>query len=166
MQETPNVSATGTSSDIVRSFVGTTLLTFTFFSNENVDKIQNMIRYLVHKYTSQIVGPQDYTELLVIMRSMYLQYANNPPDLQDGQSPKVQQEIKQMTTQEVLRLNKLVILDAVPRVVSGLQQQLSYLNDASQPYGGNDLRIMPISTSIKGEKELRTPTQVFFGGNF
>lgn len=72
MQETPNVSATGTSSDIVRSFVGTTLLTFTFFSNENVDKIQNMIRYLVHKYTSQIVGPQDYTELLVIMRSMYL----------------------------------------------------------------------------------------------
>ena len=48
-----------------------------FFSEENIDILQNGIRFVVYKKTKEIISKQSEPELQVIMRSIYLQYAKN-----------------------------------------------------------------------------------------
>ena len=48
-----------------------------FFSRKNVDYLQYMMKKLVYKETGHIIGRQSDEELLIIMRSTYLQHAKN-----------------------------------------------------------------------------------------
>jgi len=87
-----------------------------FFSQHNIDILQNGIRYSVYNSTSAkyVIGKQSETELQVIMRSMYLQYSKNMFEDVIGQ---------------VRELNSKVLDYVVPRVLVELNQFVNYRND-------------------------------------
>ena len=145
-----------------KNLYGETLLTFLFFSKDNVFNLQKLIRMLVFKEMKKVVDNQSNTELLVIMRSIFLAYSEHPLLIDESMSSQVKKELIITYTTEVDRLNQLVIDATVPLVVSQLQQYLTYLHDASTP-----LHIMekPLSTSVSGTRSYRSQTQVLLGGN-
>lgn len=89
-----------------------------FFSKHNISILQNGIRYSVFKKTNdlKIIGNQSEHELLIIMRSVYLQYCKHR-----------QYDI----VEQVKELNSKVIDYAVPNIVVELNQYINYKKDAS-----------------------------------
>lgn len=147
---------------LFKNLYGETPLTFLFFSKQNVDNVQKLIRMLVNKHTGQNIDNQSNTELLIIMRSIFLEYSRHPKLIDESMSENVKKQLLTQYTLEVDRLNKLVVDATVPLIISQLQQYLIYLDDASSP-----LRVMdkPLSTSVKGTKNYRSSTQVLLGGD-
>ena len=89
-----------------------------FFSQHNISILQNGIRYSVFKKTNdlKIIGNQSEHELLIIMRSIYLQYCKH----------------KQYNiVEQVKELNSKVIDYAVPNILVELNQYINYKKDAS-----------------------------------
>jgi hypothetical protein len=147
---------------LFKNLYGETLLTKLFFSKENVKNIQNLIKLVVHREVEQVIDDQSVNELLIVMRSVFLEYSAHPPLIDENTMNKQQIiTLKKKYTEEVQRLNELVINAIVPKLISQLQQYLDYLRDAStQPYTID----RPISDSISGQRQYRSATQVFFGG--
>ena len=83
--------------DSVKGILDETLLSNTFFSVDNIQNIQNMIRYYFFQEKNEIISEQSNNELLIIMRGIYLKYSNSAANTID--------EIKS----EVLELNNIVI---------------------------------------------------------
>ncbi len=91
-----------------------------FFSNENVDYIQKKIRMEIYNKSKFLVGKQNETELILIMRSIHIQYSRNLNDCS-----------KEMMRNEISRIDDMVINFAVPRIISEVRQYFHYLSDAS-----------------------------------
>jgi hypothetical protein len=148
---------------LFKNLYGETPLTFLFFSDKNIKNIQNILKYLVYKENGYIIDDQSVTELLIIMRSIFLQYSLHPKLIDESMSEKEKAELKVKYTNEVKRLNQLVIDYIVPKLVSQIKQYLDYLKDASeQPYYMDK----PENVSVQGQKQYRSTTQVLLGGNF
>jgi hypothetical protein len=103
----------------------TTPLADAFFSKENVDNLQNIIRNHVQvkaqsdpefpeEHKPVLIARQNDTELYIIMRSIYLQYGRNLDSDIAGQ---------------VNSLNILVSNEATPKIISALKQKIQYLYD-------------------------------------
>lgn len=120
-----------------------------YFSKENIDELQRLIRYKVYISTNKqfIIDNQNETELVIVMRAMFLQYSKLP-----GDYSKYKQEID--------RINSLVINKTLPDIISGVKQYVGYIKDSTQNY-------IPISRgtnqSIAGEKTLRSVSDVLVG---
>uniref|UniRef100_A0A6C0B7T4 Minor capsid protein P8 central region domain-containing protein n=1 Tax=viral metagenome TaxID=1070528 RepID=A0A6C0B7T4_9ZZZZ len=95
-----------------------TTLSNLFFSAENIQIIQNGLRAGVYQLSNQkyIIAPQNVDTLKIIMRSMYLQYAEHG--------------INDITGQ-IERLNKLVLDYAVPAVFGEATGYEKYCQDQS-----------------------------------
>jgi hypothetical protein len=95
-----------------------TPLSKTFFSEQNIQIIQNGIRAGVYKSSNEqyVVAPQDCDSLKIIMRSIFLQHAANQPYNIAGQ---------------VEELNKIVLDYCVYHVYSEAKGYMKYLHDAS-----------------------------------
>jgi hypothetical protein len=95
-----------------------TILSKAFFSNENIQILQNGIRAGIYKKSNgqYIIGPQDCDSLKIIMRSVYLQHAAN-------QEKNIVGQIKQ--------LNKIVLDYCIQQVYSEAQGYIKYINDVS-----------------------------------
>lgn len=89
-----------------------------FFSKENVQILQNNLRASIHEKTGYTIPPQNIDSLMIIMRSMFLQYGN---------FAQTNSEI----TQEIERLNQYVLNYIVPEVQSSLKAYLHYLKEQS-----------------------------------
>lgn len=89
-----------------------------YFSQENIQIIQNGLRAGVYKMSGNkyVVPPQNMDTLKIIMRSIYMQYAEHYEDNITGQ---------------VERLNKLVLDYAVPTVHNEAVGYLKYCEDQS-----------------------------------
>jgi hypothetical protein len=152
--------ATSTTS-LFKNLYGETLLTKLFFSRQNINNIQNILKLLVYKETKEIIDKQSNSELLIVMRSVFLEYSAHPPLIDESMSDKRKAQLYNMYTKEVTRLNEIVANSIVPKLVSQMLQYLTYLKDASeQPYQME----LPKSNSITGERRYRSATQVFTGG--
>ena len=147
-------------SHLFKNLYGETLLTFLFFSRNNIDNLQNLIKYLVFKQINQVIGRQSDTELMIVMRSMFLSYSDHPPLIDDTMSETKKTILIKQYTNEVDRLNQLVLNDVVPRIVSQVQAYVDYLRDCSSP---RSVMKNPILDSIKGERQLRSVTSVLIG---
>lgn len=146
---------------LYKNLYGETLLTQMFFSKKNIENIQNIIKYIVHKEIGYIIDNQSYNELLIVMRSIFLEYSAHPPLISSNMDEKAKLELYDRYTREVKRLNEIVINEITPKVISQVQQYLDYLRDAStQPYQANT----PMNDSISGQREYRSITQVLLGG--
>lgn len=96
------------------------VLSRAYFSEENVQMLQNGLRAGVYKMSNQeiVIPPQNIDNLKIIMRSMYLTYVNhtnNPSQI----------------TSEIERLNKYVIDYAVKSVYNEAQGHIKYIRDVS-----------------------------------
>ncbi len=95
-----------------------TTLSQSFFSQQNIQILQNAIRSGVyHKSNGQYtIGPQDCDSLKIVMRSVYLQNAANQPN---------------NITEQIAELNKIVLNYCIQQVYSEAQGYLKYIDDAS-----------------------------------
>jgi hypothetical protein len=93
-------------------------LSKTFFCRGNIDIIQNGIRAGVYALSNGRfnVGPQDETNIKIIMRSIFLQNASNLPN---------------NITQQIFELNKLVLNYCIPNVFNEAEAYIKYKNDVS-----------------------------------
>lgn len=87
-----------------------------FFSKHNIEILQQGLRYLVSKKTKQVIDKQSENELLIIMRSIYLQYAKHMP---------------YNIISQVKALNTKVLDYAVDKVSSEVKQYEDYKQHAS-----------------------------------
>lgn len=111
-------------------------LTRLFFSKENMQIIQNGIRAGVYKRSGLrkiVVPPQNSDTLKVIMRSIFLQYAEY--DLENIRG-------------EIDTLNKLVLDYAIPDVLSAAISYQKYIQDQST-------LVVPIAHPQMPDKEWR-----------
>ena len=95
-----------------------TKLSDAFFSKENIELIQNGIRAGVYKMSNNkyIIEKQDYNEIKVIMRSIFLQNSKNKPG---------------NITDQISILNKFVLEYAVNQVFGEAQGYIKYKYDIS-----------------------------------
>jgi hypothetical protein len=95
-----------------------TTLSQTFFSQANIQILQNGIRAGVYQRSNgqYLIGPQDCDSLKIVMRSVFLQHAAN-----------------QMynVTDQIAELNKIVLDYCIKQVYSEAQGYMKYLDDAS-----------------------------------
>lgn len=103
-------------SDMIRGNWEPNSLNQTFFSPENVQIVQNLIRKSVYDQTTDVIDPQSTDELLIVMRSQYLTYGRNEPTNIRGQ---------------IVELNQRVADWCVPKIVSEISMYKTYRKDAS-----------------------------------
>ena len=136
-------SKQNTSVDIISNIVVPNAVSRTFFSNDNVERIQREIVNNVYNKSKKVISRQSYQELQIIMKSIYLQYSRNLPyDIE----------------QQVFTLNKYVIDECVSIIIPNVTQYNKYIIDITGP-----IPIMPrsINVSNKGDKSLPGPgTQI------
>ena len=98
--------------------LGNSLLSTTYFSLENIELLQNSIRSQIYKKTNNkyIIDKQDYDQLKIIMRSIYLQYSLHRDDDIKGQ---------------IETLNKIVLDYCVPQIYNELLSYIKYKEDIS-----------------------------------
>lgn len=120
-----------------------------YFSPQNVQSVQDMIRYSIYKTSDKkyTIGEQDPLELQIIMRSLYLQYSRNNYTDAKGQ---------------IQRLNEIVVEEITPKILANIQQYLTYLKDRSKPFYGNGPIDRPVNVSSAGLKSLRIDTAIGF----
>ena len=89
-----------------------------FFSQQNIQIIQNGIRAGVYKKSNNqyIIGPQDYDSLKIIMRSVFLQHCSNKPD---------------QIIEQIIELNKIILNYSIQQVYSEAQGYIKYISDIS-----------------------------------
>ena len=109
-----------------------------FFSKQNIDYIQNKVQISVLNQTNgkHRIGRQSDTELSIVMRSIYLQFARNSDTDIRGQ---------------ITELDNKVVDECVPTILSGIEQYLKYKTDVSTLRKPME---MPQSFNSKGEKSL------------
>ena len=130
--------------EAVSKQIQNTPLSNLYFSANNINALQEGIRYKVFTQTNQTIGRQSDSELKIVMRGIFLQYArNNPGD----------------TIGQVRELNGKVLDYAVPEVISNLRQYQKYLYDASTM--PEPLARAPIAT-MKGSRSLNIGKTVGF----
>jgi hypothetical protein len=133
--------------DVLRGIQEVSLFSLLFFSYENIQEIQKLIKYNVFNIMKARINNQSETELIVIMRAVYLEHSVIPSE-------------QQMYTQEIAKLNEIVIDQAVRIILSEISQQQKYLYDIkNNPY----LKEYGVNDNVAGTKELRAPSDVILG---
>ena len=96
------------------------LLSSAYFSEENIQILQNGLRAGVYEVSKKeiVIPPQNIDNLKIIMRSIYLQYANHTKNVKD-------------ITEEIQKLNKYVLEYCVKSVYNSAQGYINYCKDQS-----------------------------------
>ena len=89
-----------------------------YFSQQNVQIIQNGIRAGVYKRSNgqYTIGSQDCDSLKIVMRSVFLQHSLNQPT---------------NLSQQIAELNKIVLDYSIKQVYSEAQGYMKYIDDVS-----------------------------------
>jgi hypothetical protein len=136
-------SKQNTGVDIISNIIVPNAVSRTFFSNDNVERIQNQIIKNVYNQSKKVISRQSYQELQIIMKSIYLQYSRNLPN-------KIEEQ--------VFTLNKYVIDECVSIIIPNVIQYSKYITEITGPIPINP-RSMNVSN--KGDKSLPGPgTQI------
>lgn len=122
----------------------------TFFSRRNMNAIQSALKNAVFAKGGYVIGPQSDTDLLIIMRGIYLQYARYQIDPQQAQA-------------QIAKLNKIVVDHCTPKIISAILQYKGYMNDITKP---RYIMPHPINANSAGEKTNRPVTDVLVGDPF
>lgn len=90
-----------------------------FFSEDNINNIHKLIRYRVYKETNKIIEKQSNKDMLIIMRSIFLQYGDASISTINA------------LKEEIIKLNEKATGYAVNNIVSHLGQHDTYIKDIS-----------------------------------
>jgi hypothetical protein len=102
------------STDATKGIIEETNVTRILFSPQNMNAIQSIIRYRVHKNIGTHISKQSENDLYVIMRSIALQYGNF---------------VVSDPISEVKRLNQLIVSECVDNIITNYRQYDNYLED-------------------------------------
>ena len=91
--------------------------------------------------SKNVISTQDETNLIIIMREVYLQNSRNPSS-----------NIELMRA-EIKRLNELVYAKVVPKIISEILQYKKYLSDILKTYYKNDDHATEICNFILENRE-------------
>lgn len=114
-----------------------------YFSDENIKRIQKMIKKEVYKRTNgefRLDVDQDQQDLFIAMRAIYLEQARFLPG-----------EI----VREVKRLNEKVVTEIVPGILTEVRQYYGYLKEINKPLSPID---RPMNMSNRGRRVLPSIT--------
>jgi predicted helicase len=102
----------------LKNIIHTDQLSDLFFSQKNIDALQQGIRYSVYRRSNgkHVIGNQSVSELQVVMRSIFLQNAKHLPYDVVGQ---------------VKEMNALVISYCVDNILSEINLYMKYRQDVS-----------------------------------
>ena len=116
-----------------------------FFSKSNVDNIQKTIKNIVLKTLNvELTENQNTESLLMVMRYVYLQ---------DGRF------LKYNINEQVRMLNKKLLNIIMPDIITGVKQQLGYIEYINSPLTPID---RPFSDSVKGSKMPRAISDLWY----
>ena len=118
-----------------------------FFSNRNINRIQKKLKNEIYNRTRGkylLTVDQDKTKLLIVMRSIFLQNAVN-------QSNNIVRQVKS--------LNKHVVNDLVPEMITNIKSYYGYLDDINGPL---EPIMRPVNVNNAGHKTLPSITTTFF----
>lgn len=118
-----------------------TLFKQLFYSQLNISILQKMIKNKIYEWSKYIISEQDQTELIMVMRKVDMWYSSNPIDKNDF-------------SDEVIRLNKIVVSLCVPKIISEIKSYVKYLRDVKNPIYG--VLPSPKFTTTVGSKNLDT----------
>jgi hypothetical protein len=124
------------------------LLAKLFFSRKNMQIIQHKVMKDIYERSKNIYKPdyQPETELLIIMRSVYLTYSKNLPN---------------DITKQIAELNEISYQKVVEKVYPQLLSYIAYLRDASQMYTPMEVP-KNVSSTGTGNKLLPGPAVALF----
>jgi hypothetical protein len=113
-----------------------TLLSNAFFSEENIQILQNAIRAGVYRLSNgkYLIDNQNCDDLKIIMRGVFLQDANNLPN---------------NIPEQIRALNNIVLDYAIPQVYGDAKGYLKFKQDVSTMY-------MPIERPVQAEATEKT----------
>ena len=105
-------------SQAIRHFHSESKVGEVFFSQQNIDALQQGIRYSVFVKTEEKykIDNQSETDLQVVMRSIYLQYCKN---------------LENKILCQVKDLNAKVLDYCVPKILAELNHHITFINDIS-----------------------------------
>ena len=134
-------------SEAIRGIHDKSLLNTLYFSKANIKKVQNKLRYTIFKLAQDkfVIGEQQEITLLIVMRSIYLQYSRN---------------LRTNIKEQIAVLNQNVVDELAPKVLSNTKQYYRYLEDANEPWKPIERQQ---ATSNKGTRQLRLDTALGFG---
>lgn len=137
--------------NILRGTHKKNLLNQVFFSKQNMINLDARLRYTVYKMSDgqYSLGPQEMTELLIIMRSIYLTYATN-------YTPSVDE-----VRNQVKYLNDIVVSTTAPKLFALTSQHLRYLEDANEAH--KIIIARAVNVNNKGTKTLHVDRALGFG---
>jgi len=126
--------------------VNNTPISIAFFSNKNIARLQKYIRREIFKrskgeYILDI--DQDENDLLLVMRSIYLEYSRHLPT---------------NIEEQVSHLNRYTLREIIPGMMTNIDQQLGYLRDISQPIQPIAL---PLNVNNGGRRNLPSVTSLW-----
>jgi hypothetical protein len=123
-----------------------TPLSVAYFSNKNMSRIQKYIKREVFRQSKGeyvLDVDQDEMDLLLVMRAVFFENARHLPTDIDGQ---------------VNELDRLVLRDIVPGMMTNISQQMGYLRDISQPIQPIAL---PLNVNNGGRRSLPSVTNLW-----
>jgi hypothetical protein len=129
------------------------LLFYFFFSKDNFESLQRNIRYMVHKYSGYNIGNQSESDLIIIMESIYNEYAKHV----DDKGTPVDILFKHIREQLVI-LNKFVLQESVPIIINGILQKVGFIST----FENKDTTRLdrPVNTNVSGTQVYRTIDQL------
>jgi hypothetical protein len=125
-----------------------------FFSRQNIQTLQNEIRYAVNVWSGHHIGEQSTLELTILMEGIFSEHAR-PIDELNAPSKMLMRHLRT----EIGRLDQLVVKEAVSLIVNALEQHLSYMETLDNPVTAKSLA-RPLDTKITGTMQYRSPTSL------
>ncbi len=134
-----------------------TLMFCAFFSKKNILNLQHLMIKTVNKWSGHVIGYQSEQDLVLLMLQVYEKSARQIDEL-NAPSRAVMKHIKN----EVVRLNELVIQEAVPAIIDGVEQHLAFTKQWDS--GVTEGLQRPEDTNITGTRYHRSFSDVMTGG--
>lgn len=110
--------AQNTNVSIISNIIVPSVLSRNYFSNDNIECLQNQIIKAVFSVSQKQISKQSYQDLQIIMKSIYLQYGRNLPN---------------NIEEQIVKLNKYVVDECVKIIVPNMLQYTKYLDEISSP---------------------------------
>ena len=117
-----------------------------FFSDKNIKRVQKMIKKAIYKKTKgmfRLDTDQDPSDLFIAMRAVYMEYGRY---------------LKGQTVRQTKRLNRKVVTEIVPGMITEIRQYYGYLKEINKPLTPIP---RPINVSNAGRRTLPSVTKTW-----
>jgi hypothetical protein len=139
-------NTTNLANTVLRGIVEDNELSRLFFSEENINRIQKKLKVVIYERSQgkfKLEEDQDESDLVVVMRYIYLDFCKNLPS---------------HIVRQVKLLNDKTVDYIVPDLLTNIKQYYGYIRDISQPI----TPIMrPMGTTNAGRRTLPSPTSLW-----